>query len=105
MNEWKLFIKVRHIMKKIDHPLMVEMFKKCWEGFQNLKVKPVQLNNSFAVQEYLREILPNIKKQAESCLYAGYSPGKGITKKEEIVYKNNSHMIEILSVLEQYQTG
>ena len=89
-------------MKKVDHPLMVEMFKKYWEGFQNLKVKPAQLNNSFAVQEYLREILPNIRNQAESCLYAGYKPNKGVTKQQEVVNKNSGYMMEILSVLEQY---
>ena len=100
MNEWKLFVKVRYIMKKVDHPLMVEMFKKYWEGLQDLKVKPAQLNNSFTVQDYLREILPSIKKQAESCLYAGYKPNKGVTKQQDIVNKNSVYMIEILSVLE-----
>ena len=102
MEEWKKFIKVRSIMKKVDHPLMVEMFKKCWEGFQDLKIKPHQLNNSFAVQDYLREILPNIKKQAESCLYAGYKPNKGVNKQQEVVNKNSGYMMEILKVLEQY---
>ena len=102
MNEWKLFIKVRYIMKKVDHPLMVEMFKKCWEGFQDLKIKPAQLNNSFVVQDYLREILPSIKKQAESCLYYGYNPNKEKSKKQEIVERNSGYMMEILRLLEQY---
>ena len=28
MEEWKVFIKVRAIMKKVDHPLMIEAFNK-----------------------------------------------------------------------------
>jgi len=102
MEEWKIFIKVRAIMKKIDHPLMVETFNKLWLGFQDLKIKPSTLNNSFSTQEYLRKVLPEIKKQAESCFYAGYKPNKGTTKQQEVVNKNSGHMMEILSVLEQY---
>jgi len=64
MNEWKTFNKIRHIMKKVDHPLMVETFNKIWEGFKNLNVKPCQLNQSFTAQDYLREVLPRIKDQA-----------------------------------------
>ena len=74
--------KVRHIMKKVDHPLMIEAFNKFWSGFMNLKVKPAQLNQSFTAQDYLRKVLPDIKKQAESCLYAGYKPNKGTTKQQ-----------------------
>ena len=68
----------------------------------NLKVKPAQLNQSFTAQDYLRKVLPDIKKQAESCLYAGYKPNKGTTKQQELVNKNSRYMMEILSVLEQY---
>jgi len=89
-------------MKKVDHPLMTESFNKFWLGFMDLRVKPSTLNNSFSAQEYLRDILPQIKKQAESCLYAGYKPNKGTTKQQEMVNKNSGHMMEILSVLEQY---
>jgi len=102
MKEWQIFNKVRHIMKKVDHPLMTESFNKFWLGFMDLRVKPSTLNNSFSAQEYLRDILPQIKKQAESCLYAGYKPNKGTTKQQEMVNKNSGHMMEILSVLEQY---
>jgi len=102
MEEWRIFIKVRAIMKKVDHPLMIEAFSKFWLGFQDLKIKPAQLNQSFTVQDYLRKVLPDIKKQAESCLYAGYKPNKGISKQQEVVNKNSGHMMEILSVLEQY---
>ena len=102
MEEWKVFIKVRAIMKKVDHPLMVDAFNKIWEGFKNLKIKPSTLNQSFTAQDYLRKVLPDIKKQAESCLYYGYSREKGTTKKQELVNKNSGHMMEILSVLEQY---
>ena len=102
MKEWQLFNKVRHIMKKVDHPLMTETFNKFWLGFINLKVKPAQLNQSFTAQDYIRKVLPDIKKQAESCLYAGYKPGKGTSKQQEVVNNNSGHMMEILSVLEQY---
>jgi len=102
MKEWQIFNKVRHIMKKVDHPLMIEAFNKFWSGFMNLKVKPAQLNQSFTAQDYLRKVLPDIKKQAESCLYAGYKPNKGTTKQQELVNKNSRYMMEILSVLEQY---
>ena len=102
MKEWQIFNKVRHIMKKVDHPLMTESFNKFWLGFMDLRVKPSTLNNSFSAQEYLRDILPQIKKQAESCIYAGYKPNKGTTKQQEMVNKNSGHMMEILSVLEQY---
>ena len=102
MKEWQLFVKVRYIMKKVDHPLMLEMFNNCWNGLKALKIKPAQLNNSFAVQDYLREILPRIKKQAESCLYFGYNPNKEKSKKQEIVERNSGHMMEILTVLKEY---
>jgi len=102
MNEWKTFAKIRYIMKKVDHPLMVESFNKIWEGFQNLKIKPSTLNSSFTAQDYLRKVLPQIKNQAESCLYYGYSPNKGTTKKQEMVNKNSIHMMEIMKVLEEY---
>jgi len=101
MNEWKTFAKIRHIMKKVDHPLMVESFNKIWEGFQELKIKPSQLNNSFSAQDYLRSVLPQIKNQAESCLYYGYNPKKGTTKQQEIVNKNSGYMMEIISTIEQ----
>ena len=102
MEEWKIFIKVRAIMKKVDHPLMVEAFNKFWEGFQDLKIKPSTLNQSFTAQDYLRKVLPEIKEQAKSCLYYGYNPKREVTKQQEIVNKNSGHMMEILSVLEQY---
>ena len=89
-------------MKKVDHPLMVKAFNKYWEGFQELKIKPSTLNQSFTAQDYFRDILPKIKNQAESCLYAGYKPNKGTLKQQEVVNKNSGHMMEILSVLEQY---
>ena len=102
MKEWQLFYKVRQIMRNVDHPLMVETINKFLEGFKELKIKPSQLNNSFVAQDYLRDILPRIKNQAESCLYSGYKPNKGTTKQQEIVNKNSGYMMEILSVLEQY---
>jgi len=102
MKEWQIFNKVRHIMKKVDHPLMIEAFNKYWLGFMDLRVKPSQLNQSFVTQDYLRNILPQIKNQAESCLYYGYKHNKGTSKQQEIVNKNSGYMMEILSVLEQY---
>ena len=89
-------------MKKVDHPLMVKAFNKYWEGFQELKIKPSTLNQSFTAQDYFRDILPDIKKQAESCLYAGYKPNKRTSKQQEVVNNNSGHMIEILSLLKQY---
>jgi len=102
MKEWQLFYKVRQIMRNVDHPLMIEAINKYLEGLKDLNVKPAQLNQSFVAQDYLRDILPQIKKQAESCLYTGYKPNKGTTKQQEMVNKNSGYMIEILSVLEQY---
>ena len=102
MEEWQLFYKVRQIMRNIDHPLMIETINKYLEGFKNLRVKPSQLNQSFVAQDYLRKVLPDIKKQAESCLYAGYKPNKGTSKQQEVVNNNSGHMMEILSVLKQY---
>jgi len=102
MEEWRIFIKVRAIMKKVDHPLMVEAFNKFWLGFMDLKIKPSTLNNSFTAQDYLRKVLPEIKEQAESCLYYGYKPNKGTSKQQEVVNNNSGHMMEILSVLKQY---
>jgi len=102
MEEWQLFYKVRQIMRNIDHPLMIETINKYLEGFKNLRVKPSQLNQSFVAQDYLRKVLPDIKKQAESCLYAGYKPNKGTSKQQEVVNNNSGYMMEILLVLEQY---
>jgi len=102
MKEWQLFYKVRQIMRNVDHPLMIEAINKYLEGFKDLRIKPSQLNDSFVAQDYLRDILPEIKKQAESCLYYGYKPNKGTSKQQELVNKNSGYMMEILSVLEQY---
>jgi len=102
MKEWQLFYKVRQIMRNVDHPLMIEAINKYLKGLKDLGVKPSQLNQSFVAQDYLRDILPKIKNQAESCLYYGYSREKGTSKQQEVVNKNSGYMMEILSVLEQY---
>lgn len=101
MQEWQTFYKIRVIMKKVTHPLMVEKYNTVWNDLKELKVKPSQLNQAFHLQDFLRKILPELKKQAEACLYYSYKRTKG-NDKNDIIYNNSTYMLQIISLLEQY---
>lgn len=99
MKEWNIFVKVRSIMKKVNHPLMLEKYNKIWNEFQELKIKPSQLNNSIIAQDFLRKALSELKQQAESCLYYGYQPNKEENKSKNIIFNNGVYLLEIISLI------
>jgi hypothetical protein len=102
MKEWKQFTKVRGIMKQVNHPLMIEKINNVWAGFQALNIKPKYLNESISAQNYLRKVLPEIKNQAESCLYYPYMREKNNHRYSDVVNANSVQMLEIISMLEEY---
>lgn len=98
--EWKDFVKVKKVMTKVTHPLMVKLFDNIWNNFK-LQWKPKDITSSICAQDYLRDNLPILKKQAEDCLYVPYVP-RGISIDVSAVHSNSEHMLEIINILESY---